>query len=176
MRRTTYDAREEALGADVMRGGGASCCRSSTASGASTSTRWTTLEGIGLPERHGQRRPLVEYQREGYNMFAAMMDAIKEESVGYVFNLEVQVEGAGRRGVSTTPRSSPRLDAQRRQRSAVHRADRRRRRVSRALRRRSSRAPDDPYGDVPRKGVPVQLGEEVQALPRRPAQQVSRRR
>jgi len=39
-----------------------------------------------------QRDPLVEYQREGFNMFAAMMDAIKEESVGYVFNLEVQVE------------------------------------------------------------------------------------
>jgi preprotein translocase subunit SecA len=39
-----------------------------------------------------QRDPLVEYQREGYNMFAAMMDAIKEESVGYVFNLEVQVD------------------------------------------------------------------------------------
>jgi preprotein translocase subunit SecA len=39
-----------------------------------------------------QRDPLVEYQREGFNMFSAMMDAIKEESVGYVFNLEVQVE------------------------------------------------------------------------------------
>ncbi|HSR22459.1 MAG TPA: SEC-C metal-binding domain-containing protein, partial [Candidatus Eisenbacteria bacterium] len=34
----------------------------------------------------------VEYQREGFDMFSAMMDAIKEESVGYVFNLEVQVE------------------------------------------------------------------------------------
>ena len=70
-------------------------------------------EGIGL-RAMAQRDPLVEYQREGYNMFAAMMDAIKEESVGYVFNLEVQVEGAGRRGVSTTPRSSPGLDAPRR--------------------------------------------------------------
>jgi preprotein translocase subunit SecA len=34
----------------------------------------------------------VEYQREGFDMFAAMMDGIKEESVGYLFNLEVQVE------------------------------------------------------------------------------------
>ena len=48
-------------------------------------------EGIGL-RAMAQRDPLVEYQREGFNMFAAMMDAIKEESVGYVFNLEVQVE------------------------------------------------------------------------------------
>src|SRR2546421_5267821 len=39
-----------------------------------------------------QRDPLVEYQREGFDMFQAMMDGIKEESVGYLFNLEVQVE------------------------------------------------------------------------------------
>jgi preprotein translocase subunit SecA len=34
----------------------------------------------------------VEYQREGFDMFAAMMDGIKEESVGFLFNLEVQVQ------------------------------------------------------------------------------------
>jgi preprotein translocase subunit SecA len=48
-------------------------------------------EGIGL-RAYSQRDPLVEYQREGYDMFSAMMDGIKEESVGYLFNLEVQVE------------------------------------------------------------------------------------
>ena len=48
-------------------------------------------EGIGL-RAMAQRDPLVEYQREGFDMFAAMMDAIKEESVGFLFNLEVQVE------------------------------------------------------------------------------------
>ncbi|HEV2639721.1 MAG TPA: preprotein translocase subunit SecA [Actinocrinis sp.] len=48
-------------------------------------------EGIGL-RAMAQRDPLVEYQREGYLMFTAMMDGIKEESVGYLFNLEVQVE------------------------------------------------------------------------------------
>jgi preprotein translocase subunit SecA len=48
-------------------------------------------EGIGL-RAMAQRDPLVEYQREGYLMFNAMMDGIKEESVGYLFNLEVQVE------------------------------------------------------------------------------------
>jgi preprotein translocase subunit SecA len=36
----------------------------------------------------------VEYQREGFDMFAAMMDGIKEESVGFLFNLEVQTEPA----------------------------------------------------------------------------------
>ena len=53
-------------------------------------------EGIGL-RAMGQRDPLVEYKREGFDMFAAMMEAIKEESVGFVFNLEVEVadEDAG---------------------------------------------------------------------------------
>ena len=50
-------------------------------------------EGIGL-RAMAQRDPLVEYQREGFELFAAMMDAIKEESVGYVFNAQVEVEEA----------------------------------------------------------------------------------
>ncbi len=48
-------------------------------------------EGIGL-RAMAQRDPLVEYQREGFDLFAAMMDGIKEESVGYLFHVEVQVE------------------------------------------------------------------------------------
>ena len=48
-------------------------------------------EGIGL-RAMGQRDPLVEYQREGFDMFSAMMEAIKEESVGFLFNLEVELE------------------------------------------------------------------------------------
>lgn len=50
-------------------------------------------EGIGL-RAMAQRDPLVEYQREGFTMFQQMMGAIKEESVGFIFNLEVQVEAA----------------------------------------------------------------------------------
>ena len=48
-------------------------------------------EGIGL-RAMGQRDPLVEYQREGFDMFSAMMEAIKEESVGFLFHVDVQVE------------------------------------------------------------------------------------
>jgi preprotein translocase subunit SecA len=51
-------------------------------------------EGIGL-RAYSQRDPLVEYQREGFDMFGAMMDGIKEESVAFLFNLEVQIEEAG---------------------------------------------------------------------------------
>ncbi|TQN30454.1 protein translocase subunit secA [Haloactinospora alba] len=49
-------------------------------------------EGIGL-RAMAQRNPLIEYQREGFDMFQEMLAAIKEESVGYVFNVEVQVKG-----------------------------------------------------------------------------------
>jgi preprotein translocase subunit SecA len=47
-------------------------------------------EGIGL-RAMAQKDPLVEYQREGYDLFMAMMDSIKEESVGFLFNVEVTV-------------------------------------------------------------------------------------
>lgn len=48
-------------------------------------------EGIYL-RAYSQRDPLVEYQREGFDMFAAMMDGIKEEAVGFLFNLEVTID------------------------------------------------------------------------------------
>jgi len=46
-------------------------------------------EGIGL-RAMGQRDPLVEYQREGYDLFMAMMDSVKEEVVGFVFHAQLQ--------------------------------------------------------------------------------------
>ena len=61
-------------------------------------------EGIGL-RAMAQRDPLVEYQREGFDLFSAMMDAVKEELVSYVFNVEVQVEGeqVGAKGLTPAP-------------------------------------------------------------------------
>jgi preprotein translocase subunit SecA len=61
-------------------------------------------EGIGL-RAMAQRDPLVEYQREGFDLFSAMMDAIKEELVGFIFNVEVQVEGdqVGAKGLTPAP-------------------------------------------------------------------------
>jgi preprotein translocase subunit SecA len=70
-------------------------------------------EGIGL-RAMAQRDPLVEYQREGFDMFNAMMDGIKEESVGALFNLKVEVqqnpitEEAGETGVAA-PGTAPEL-------------------------------------------------------------------
>ncbi|MFN8070100.1 MAG: preprotein translocase subunit SecA [Mycolicibacterium insubricum] len=59
-------------------------------------------EGIGL-RAMAQRDPLVEYQREGYDMFIAMLDGLKEESVGFLFNVQVEAAPA-------TPAVAP-LDA-----------------------------------------------------------------
>ncbi|WP_370327812.1 preprotein translocase subunit SecA [Euzebya sp.] len=50
-------------------------------------------DGIGL-RAVGQRDPLVEYQREAYNAFVDIQARIKEESVGYFFNLPVRTEEA----------------------------------------------------------------------------------
>jgi preprotein translocase subunit SecA len=46
-------------------------------------------DGIGL-RAMAQRDPLIEYQREGFDMFSAMSEGIKEETVGYLFNATVQ--------------------------------------------------------------------------------------
>jgi preprotein translocase subunit SecA len=88
-----YAAREEQLGSEIMR----ELERRVVLSVLDRKWREHLYEmdylqeGIGL-RAMAQKDPLVEYQREGFDMFNAMMDGIKEESVGYLFNLEVQVE------------------------------------------------------------------------------------
>src|SRR5919199_1877536 len=88
-----YDRREEALGGEAMREFERRVVLSVL------DRKWREhlyemdylQEGIGL-RAMAQRDPLVEYQREGYQLFQAMTEAIKEESVSYLFNLEVEVE------------------------------------------------------------------------------------
>ncbi|MDQ6715713.1 MAG: preprotein translocase subunit SecA [Actinomycetota bacterium] len=90
-----YDAREELLGSEVMREVERRVVMSVL------DRKWREhlyemdylQEGIGL-RAMAQRDPLVEYQREGYLLFEAMMEGIKEESVGYLFNVEVEVNPA----------------------------------------------------------------------------------
>ncbi len=89
----SYDQREGALGAEVMR----ELERRVVLSVLDRKWREHLYEmdylreGIGL-RAMASRDPLVEYQREGYDLFKAMMEAIREESVGYIFNVEVQVD------------------------------------------------------------------------------------
>ena len=46
-----------------------------------------------------QRDPLVEYQKEGFDLFTAMMEAIKEEIARKLFNIEIIVESADKKVV-----------------------------------------------------------------------------
>jgi preprotein translocase subunit SecA len=48
-------------------------------------------EGIGL-RGYGQRNPLVEYQKEGFEMFGAMMRVMQEDVVEKVFSVQVRRE------------------------------------------------------------------------------------
>ena len=88
-----YASREENLGAEVMRELERKVLLSVL------DRKWREhlyemdylQEGIGL-RAMAQRDPLVEYQREGYELFSAMMEAIKEEIASLLFNIEITVE------------------------------------------------------------------------------------
>ena len=90
--RAAYAKREETLGAEVVRELERKVLLSVL------DRKWREhlyemdylQEGIGL-RAMAQRDPLVEYQKEGYELFSAMMDGIKEELVSLLFNVEVEV-------------------------------------------------------------------------------------
>jgi len=90
-----YDQREEELGAEAVREFERQVLL------AVIDRKWREhlyemdylKEGVGL-RAYAQRDPLVEYQREGFDMFQQMLEGVKEEAVAFLFNLEVQVEEA----------------------------------------------------------------------------------
>ena len=61
-------------------------------------------EGIGL-RGYGQKDPLIEYKREGYDMFSAMIERIESESLQYLFR--VQLQPAEREMAASAPRAEP---------------------------------------------------------------------
>src|SRR6266404_6240428 len=63
-------------------------------------------EGIGL-RGYGQKDPLVEYKRESFYLFQAMLDRIDTDTIRYLFNFQVQV---------TEPVEQQLLERRRRQR------------------------------------------------------------
>jgi preprotein translocase subunit SecA len=52
-------------------------------------------QGIGN-RAYGQKDPLVEYKKESYSLFTAMMDRIEDEAVRYLYFLQVSTENAPR--------------------------------------------------------------------------------
>ena len=49
-------------------------------------------EGIGL-RGYGQKDPLIEYKKEGFEMFQDMMERIEDETIRYLFFLRVEIGG-----------------------------------------------------------------------------------
>ena len=86
-----YEAREALIGADTMRDIERRVVL------ATMDRKWREhlyemdylKDGIGL-RGMGQRDPLVEYQREGYQMYNSMVDSIKEEGIQLLFNLDLE--------------------------------------------------------------------------------------
>jgi preprotein translocase subunit SecA len=63
-------------------------------------------EGINL-RAMGQQDPLSEWQREGFDMFEAMMGMIADDFVQYVFHLQVVVDQQPQGGVQNVQYSAP---------------------------------------------------------------------
>ena len=87
---TAYQEREEELGADVM----TRVSRSVMLSVIDNKWREHLSEmdylraGIGL-RAMGQRDPLTEYQREGFDLFADAVDSVKRDAVRYIYHVEL---------------------------------------------------------------------------------------
>ncbi|MEE9219933.1 MAG: preprotein translocase subunit SecA [candidate division NC10 bacterium] len=88
--RATYDKKEQELGAEMLR------YLERMIMLQVLDTQWKDhllgmdqlKEGIGL-RGYGQRDPLVEYKREGFELFDATVDRVKEQTVQYLFRLQV---------------------------------------------------------------------------------------
>jgi preprotein translocase subunit SecA len=63
-------------------------------------------EGINL-RAMGQQDPLAEWQREGFDMFEAMMGQIEDDFVRYVFHLQVVVDEEPRQDIRNVSYSAP---------------------------------------------------------------------
>ena len=176
-----YEQREEELGAEHDARGRApgDAAASSTSTGASTSTRWTTSqEGIHL-RAMGQKDPLVEWQREGFEMFGAMMQSIAQDFV------QVRHARPGRRSRSSRQTEVTDMALLRRPADPSEggghdgRPPPAPRRSPRAApptarpppprsRTRSTPGREVRLGqDAPQRAVPLRQRQEVQALPRR---------
>jgi preprotein translocase subunit SecA len=98
-----YDKREQELGSDTLRSLETQVVLSII------DNKWREhlaemdylRSGIGL-RAMGQRDPLVEYQREAYDMFADLVDAVKRDTVRYLFHVQV-VQQAPRAAVRSAP-------------------------------------------------------------------------
>src|SRR5579884_2103696 len=63
-------------------------------------------EGIGL-RGYGQKDPLVEFKKEAFVLFEDMMERIDNETIRYLFHIQVHVEGPPQQRPGQTQASAP---------------------------------------------------------------------
>jgi preprotein translocase subunit SecA len=72
-------------------------------------------KGVGL-RAYGQKDPLIEYQKESYTLFEAMLARVRDQMVEYVFRIQLpprpvppppQVQGAPKRDPQAAPQGQP---------------------------------------------------------------------
>ncbi len=93
-----YEAKENALGSQIMRE------LERVVLLRNVDTKWmdhidamTELRnGIGL-RAYGQYNPVIEYKREGFDMFDAMIDSIREDTVRMIYLAQVRKQEAPQR-------------------------------------------------------------------------------
>ncbi|MBT8249614.1 MAG: preprotein translocase subunit SecA [Acidimicrobiia bacterium] len=93
--RATYEAREDEIGAEKLR------ALEQRVVLTVIDNKWREhlaemdylRSGIGL-RAMGQKDPLVEYQREGYDMFSGLVESVKQDAVRYLFHVQVVQEPA----------------------------------------------------------------------------------
>ena len=113
-----YEAKEKELGPDLLR------YLEKMVMLRTIDTLWkdhllamdSLREGIGL-RGYGQKDPLIEYKREGFDMFAAMMDRCKQDVLEHLFRVQV-VSGEQPPPVMERPRRPPTLTLNRGEQAA----------------------------------------------------------
>ncbi|HQR45895.1 MAG TPA: preprotein translocase subunit SecA, partial [Thermoanaerobaculia bacterium] len=107
--RETYEAKEAALGAPMLR----EYERFFMLQTVDTFWKDHLLaldhlkEGIGL-RGYGQRDPLIEYKKESFQLFEAMKEGIEEQMLQYLFRFEVRTaDAAPARTATTLPLEAP---------------------------------------------------------------------
>jgi len=118
-----YEAKEKELGPDLLR------YLEKMVMLRTIDTLWkdhllamdSLREGIGL-RGYGQKDPLIEYKREGFDMFAAMMDRCKQDVLEHLFRVQV-VQGEQPPAAMERPRRPPALTLNRGEQAAEGSAD-----------------------------------------------------
>ena len=139
-------------------------------------------QGIGH-RAYGQKDPLVEYKKESYELFTAMMDRIEDETVRYLFFLQVNT-GAGpvavpRRGGGEKRKQPPaRMPSEQQRQAAKNTMEDFTRNIQRKKEKELAdlqlRAAMDPQRAAserrregrPQRSLPLRQRQEIQEVPR----------